>query len=65
MTRDEFVDIQLRVLASPQGITGTVGRADLPPEPFAGWIELTAAVARVLGHADVDAADGVEVSRRP
>jgi hypothetical protein len=61
MTEGEFVDIQLRVFPSGVGITGTVGRADLQPEPFAGWLELTAVVARILSRSGVSAGDAVQV----
>lgn len=48
MASEPFVDLALHVARTDAGIHGTVTSADHPPESFAGWLELTAAIARLL-----------------
>ncbi len=56
MVQASNVEICLRI--APGGATsieGTAECAGLPAEPFTGWLELTAAVARVLSAIEADA----------
>jgi len=51
MAPHDFVDLALHIARTDVGIYGTVARPDGTPEPFAGWLELTATVARALAAA--------------
>jgi hypothetical protein len=52
VTPEAFIDLTLHVARTEAGIHGTVASPDRPAEPFSGWLELTAVVARVLADDD-------------
>ena len=49
---DTAVDLDLRIARTNAGVHGTISRADHPQQCFRGWLELTAAIARLLAGQD-------------
>jgi hypothetical protein len=48
------VQLDLSIVPADTGISGTVARPGFSAETFSGWLELTAAIARLLAAKPTD-----------